>query len=260
MTKIPVLISDVHGCLDELDELLKTIQYSSRLMRLVFLGDLVHRGLDSLGVVRRVKELNVECIKGNHEDSLLRWRKHQKVFYDTGKLNPMKTPSLVDKIANESLSEDDLIYLKNLPIKLDLGLNWWAVHAGMEPGLPFEKQVPPQMMRVRYVNEMGRGVSLNPDKSQPEGTVYWDQMWKGPQSILYGHCVHNLKEIRYTTYNEVSMIGIDTGCVFGGHLTASFMHKGTSTLEGITPLYETYKPEFVQIKAKQKYCEGYGDE
>lgn len=253
MERIIVAVGDIHGCLEEFDELLKKIQYNKNQMRMILLGDLVDRGPDSAGVVARARELGLESIKGNHEDKALRWSKHEKNRLEKGIANPMKSMSESDAKSLEKMTDQDWSYLKNLPLSINLGLNWHAVHAGVEPGVVFDRQVPAQVMRVRYVNEKGRGTALNPDKSQPEGTVYWDQKWEGPESIIYGHCVHDLKNIRHTVYNGVSMVGIDTGCVFGGHLTAAFLHNKSQ-------LIDTYSPEYVQVKARQKYFAGYGDD
>ena len=216
-------------------------------MRLVFLGDLVHRGPDTLGCVRRVQELKAECIKGNHEEKLLRWRKHEQNRLDTGATNPMKPISDDEKQANLSLSDSDLIWLKNLPLKLHLGDNWWAVHAGCEPRYSLQNQNSSQIMRVRYVDERGIGRALGPNLTQPEGTSYWDTQWSGPESIVYGHCVHDLKEIRHRVNNKIHCVGIDTGCCFGGHLTALISEEW---------------PDFnlVQVKAKQAYSSRGGEE
>jgi bis(5'-nucleosyl)-tetraphosphatase (symmetrical) len=245
--RIPVVVGDVHGCIDELKELLKTIQYNKSQIRLVFLGDLVHRGPSTLEVVRKVRELDVECIMGNHEDKLLRWRKHEAINKLFGKKNPMKAISDSERIANESLLEDDLTWMQSLPLKLNLGNNWWAVHAGVEPRFSLDRQSSSQIMRVRFVNQEGVAQSLNPDKSQPEGTVYWTEQWKGPENIVYGHCVHDLEKPRYDFCpSNAICLGIDTGCCFGGHLTAV--------------LFRDTGMEFVQVKAKRKYSAGHGDE
>jgi bis(5'-nucleosyl)-tetraphosphatase (symmetrical) len=255
MNKVVVAVGDVHGCIEELDELLKKIQYNPNQMRLVFLGDLLDRGPEPVACVRRVRELKVECIMGNHEEKHLRWHKHEKTKERTGKANPMKPMAEAESKANAELSDQDWTWLKALPVKLDLGLNWWAVHAGCEPRFTLDKQNPSQLMRVRYVDERGIAKALNPDKSQPEGTVYWDQQWKGPESLIYGHCVHDLKNPRVSrSYNDQGKtsvcIGIDTGCCFGGCLTAAIMD----------PSGDTYYVEYSQVFAKKKYYAGYGDE
>lgn len=249
MERIVVAVGDIHGCLEEFDELLRTIQYNKEQMRLVLLGDLVDRGPFPVGCVRRAQELGVECIMGNHEEKHIRFYKHQKTMERTGKPNPMKPMSEADKKANEELSDADWTWLKALPVRLDLSHNWFAVHAGCEPRFTLEKQNPSQIMRVRYVDANGVGKALGPNLSAPEGTTYWAESWKGPESIVYGHCVHDLKAVRYDHHGDAHCVGIDTGCCFGGHLTALFMKD-----------FMTYRFEQVQVKAKHKYYVGYGDE
>ena len=72
-----IFIGDVHGCLTELDALLACLEPREG-DRLCFTGDLVDRGPDSLGVVRRVRALLAQfpgsaCIIGNHEEKTLRY-------------------------------------------------------------------------------------------------------------------------------------------------------------------------------------------
>jgi bis(5'-nucleosyl)-tetraphosphatase (symmetrical) len=254
--KLVVAVGDIHGCLEEFDELLKKIQYNKEQMRLVLLGDLMDRGPDPVGCVRRARELGVECIMGNHEEKHLRWHKHEKKRLDTGKPNPMKRMAPAESEANDSLSDQDWTWLKALPLKLYLGEiqrpyaveNWWAIHGGCEPRYSLENQNEKQVIRCRYVDQNGIAKALNPDKSQPEGTVYWTEAWRGPESIVYGHCVHDLEKPRYDVCGDAQCVGIDTGCCFGGHLTAMIMNP--------EPGHFTYP----KVKAKKKYYEGYGDE
>jgi len=253
-----VAVGDIHGCLEEFDELLKKLQYKPDSMRLVLLGDLMDRGPDPVGCVRRARELGVECIMGNHEEKHLRWRRHEKNRERTGKANPMKRMSEVDAKANAELSDQDFTWMKSLPLKLQLNEKWWALHGGCEPRFSLQDQDPKQIIRCRYVNQNGVAQALNPDKSQPEGTVYWTEAWRGRESIVYGHCVHDLKTPRqdYNPYPGNQCLGIDTGCCFGGHLTAALFKPITNQLHVVGEV----NLEFVQVKAKQKYFEGYGDE
>lgn len=259
MERVIVAVGDIHGCLEEFDELLKTIQYNKNQMRLVALGDLMDRGPDPVGCVRRIRELGVECIMGNHEEKHLRWRKHEKKREQDGTANPMKRMSEIDAAANKALSDQDISWMRDLPLKLDLGHNWFAVHAGCEPCRSLDKQIPQQIMRVRYVDEAGKAVALGPTLDQPEGTVYWDMQWKGPESIIYGHCVHDLKYPRFVHFGNVHCVGIDTGCCFGGHLTAAFMRDVATLSDDESANYSFYSLDIVQVKAKKKYYEGYGE-
>lgn len=258
--KMAVAIGDVHGCLEEFDELLKTIQYNKNQMRLVLLGDLMDRGPNSVGCVRRAQELGIECLKGNHEEKHLRWHSHEKKRLETGKPNPMKPISVLDSVANQALSDSDITWMKSLPLKLQINKQWWAVHGGCEPRFTLAKQVPSQIIRVRYVNDKGIGIPLNPDKSQPPNTVYWTEKWQGPESIIYGHCVHDLEKVRLDEHDGMKCLGIDTGCCFGGHLTAALFNEPLQGQVGNSVRgEEQFRIETVQVKAKQKYYHGYGD-
>jgi serine/threonine protein phosphatase 1 len=59
------IIGDVHGCLNELKELIKDINRATT--RIILVGDLIDRGPDSEAVIDFVRDNNIECVKGNHE-------------------------------------------------------------------------------------------------------------------------------------------------------------------------------------------------
>ena len=245
MDKVVVCISDIHGCIDEFKEILNKIQYKPSQMRVVLLGDLVDRGPDAKAVIAKARELKLESVKGNHEDRVVRFLKHEEKKRLFGTKNPMKVTSSHDSKEALRLDPEDVEYIDNLPYKINLGNNSYAIHAGIEPGKPFDQQVPAQLMRVRYVNSKGFGVPLNPDKSIPKNTVLWEEKHEGEQNIIYGHFVHSLEAPRvYENKKGALCIGTDTGCVFGGNLTAIFLHFYDNKL----------KPEFVQVKANKIYA------
>lgn len=237
------IIGDVHGCFEELLDLLEALNFHPDKMKLIFVGDLVDRGPRSVDCVRFVRSMckngDAECITGNHENNHVRRRSHEIRKALTGKENPMKPLSPLDTEAHRNLSDEDIDWMRKLPLKLHLKDNWWAIHGGLEPAYSFEEQSPNQIIRCRYVNEKGRAVPLGKDKSQPEGSIYWTDMWNGPQSIVYGHCVHSLHTpLIDVRPNDVKCIGIDTGCVYGGHLTGYLLEQNT----------------FVKVKAARAYA------
>lgn len=67
-----LVMGDIHGCLDEFNKLVDKMEYQPDRDRLVLLGDLTDKGPDSLGVVRRARELGAMCIRGNHDDKVIR--------------------------------------------------------------------------------------------------------------------------------------------------------------------------------------------
>ena len=201
---------------------------------------MVDRGPDPVGCLRKAQELNIECVRGNHEDKAYRWMKHYNKCLISGEKHPMK--NINDKTRNEylSMTEDDLNFIKRMPtaISLDPVNKWIVVHAGVEPRVPFKKQVDNQLMRVRYVDERGYAISLNSDKSQPKGTKYWAELWDNEESFIFGHNV--FKEPTFFKRKDSEKyvgVGIDTGCCYGNALTAI--------------RYPSL--EVIQVKAKQVY-------
>ena len=79
----------------------------------------------------------------------------------------------------------------------------------------------------------------------PPGARPWAEVWPGPESIVYGHMVHGLEEPRIDRPVEgVTCAGIDTGCCFGGRLTAYVIETG----------------EVVQVQARATYAQLIVDE
>ena len=66
-----VIVGDVHGCLDELKELLAKCAYNPNDTTLIFVGDLVNKGPYSAETVSYVRTLGAYCVRGNHDESAL---------------------------------------------------------------------------------------------------------------------------------------------------------------------------------------------
>ena len=70
--------------------------------------------------------------------------------------------------------------------------------------------------------------------------MYWTSKWIGPDNVVYGHAVHSLKSPRVDRpVPGVECWGIDTGCCFGGRLTALCIETR----------------EIVQVDAREKYAD-----
>lgn len=66
-----IIVGDVHGMYDELMELMDKVEYHKKKDSLVFLGDMITKGYDSLGVVDFAIDEGAFCVRGNHEDEVL---------------------------------------------------------------------------------------------------------------------------------------------------------------------------------------------
>lgn len=223
-----ILIGDIHGCLDEFNELLKALSFNKNKDDLILLGDLVDRGPDSAGVIKKAREIGAESIMGNHEYGLL------KVIDGKKPLLPSR------KGYYNSLSDKDISYIRNMRpyIKID---NTIAVHAGVRPNLQIEQQDLEDLMYLRYVDHYGEFISIKEIYKLGKdflGAKFWSEFWKGPESIVYGHNVHSTES---PLIEEVSpgvfCYGLDTGCCFGGKLTALILES----------------KEIVQVQSKEAY-------
>jgi len=197
-----VFVGDVHGCLDELNALLRKLRLSPE-DQLVFVGDLVAKGPDSAGVVARVRELGAQCVRGNHDEAVLRIRRAHQQGVELPRVK--KTHQRVA----ERLHEVDWLWLEGLPLFLRFGeLNSAVVHAGVVPGKSLERQHPDDLMTMRTLRPQGTA------SPRLEDGELWAPRHPGPEHVIFGHdAITGLQRSSFAT-------GIDTGCVYGRELTA----------------------------------------
>lgn len=197
-----VFVGDVHGCLDEFERLLKQLQVGKHDC-LVLVGDLLAKGPDSQGVVACAREYQALGVRGNHDEAVLRYLRAVR-----REETPPRTKN--GHIAvGMSLHEADVAYLEALPLWLRFPqLNSIVVHAGMVPGVALEQQNPEHLLTMR---------SLRPDGTPSpklEQGVLWGTRWTGPEHVVFGHdAMTGLQQHPFAT-------GLDTGCVYGGSLSA----------------------------------------
>lgn len=229
-----IVVGDLHGCRAEFNLLLQKIGYNKSRHRVVLVGDIIDRGEDPVGLVHQIQDMGLESVLGNHEEKLLRWRQHEDQKQITAQPNPMKPPVESRKKEWLAFSREDLEWFRKLPLKIHLRDNWHVVHAGMEPCVSFEHQDLHRIIRIRYVDDHGRYIKTK-DRERPPSAHYWTDKWAQPYNIIFGHQKH----ARPTSYwhETNTCVALDTGCVFGGALTA----------------YNLEANQFTQIEAKRKY-------
>lgn len=235
-----IVVGDVHGCLQELEALLDATRYQPR-DQLVFLGDLVDRGPAPLEVMRLTRKLNATVVLGNHEEKHVRYRRHEKVRAATGKKNPMQPFDPERMAQHEAMTDEEIEWMASRPpfVRVD---GWILVHGGLASNKPVEAQSTREVIRCRWVDEKGRYVGTGGVWEQPAGSLDWAEGWKGPESVAYGHAVHGFEDPKMLSHGHgVWTYGIDTGCVFGGKLTALVFEAGH------------FVPSVVQVKAQREY-------
>jgi bis(5'-nucleosyl)-tetraphosphatase (symmetrical) len=236
-----IVIGDVHGCYDELLSLICALSPQERALT-VFVGDLIDRGPDSRSVVRLVRSLvmddhysNVLCTLGNHEEKTIRYRYHTlNKQRDPNYRMPMKPFHPVRQAEHDELSNRYLAWMAQLPAVVRVG-NRLITHAGIMP-MPLSVQPTKAMIRTRYVHkDTGKMLGMGPGFSQPPDSVPWDEAYQGADRVIYGHIVYQEPRIHNNCY------GIDTGCVFGGRLTAYVEDLKTGVVDFVSvPALKAY--------------------
>lgn len=199
------VIGDVHGCLDELEALIALCGHP-RGGALCLVGDLVAKGPDSRGVLALVRELGASAVRGNHDQRVL----SHKLAIDAGLPPPRLRPT--HAAVAHALDDRDFALLASLPLFLRLPAEQAiVVHAGLVHGVPPEQQDPDLLMNMRTLRPDG-----TPSRRAEDG-VLWGSRWPGPELVLFGH--HALQGLQQHPF----AIGLDTGCVYGGRLTACLL-------------------------------------
>ncbi len=199
-----ILVGDVHGCLEELENLLMTLGPGPG-DEVILVGDLVAKGPDSQGVVQLARERGFRAVLGNHDAHVLRIR--------AGTLD--KPPKASHQRVADSLTEADWRWLEALPLHLEVAdHNALVVHAGVVPGVPLENQQRDYLLNLRSITAAGE-----PSKRIEDGQP-WASLWTGPQHVVFGHdAVRGLQRHPFAT-------GLDSGCVYGKALTALVLPEG----------------------------------
>ena len=258
------VIGDVQGCADAFDALLRCIEPCPGRDRIWLAGDLVNRGPDSLGVLRRAIRLGAECVLGNHDLHLLAVAHGARPLAATDTL----------RIVLDAPDRDRLLdWLRRRPLLHDDPESGWTmVHAGVPPGWDLatarlraaeveavlagdrardflahmygdeastaeatgdgwarHRYTLNALTRIRYVNGDGElDLSFSgPPVRRPAGLVPWfsapGRRSRGSR-IVFGHWA--TLDLDPGVADREGIRHVDTGCVWGGRLTALNLHTG----------------------------------
>jgi len=236
------VIGDVHGCLAELEALLATLGYTidrdqagrpigarHHARRAIFLGDLVDRGPDTPGVLRLVMGMvaagHALAVLGNHEAKLLRALRGKNVQRTHGLAESMDQLAAEPEVFRAQVDQfiDGLISHYVLD-----GGRLVVAHAGL-----IERYQGRASGRVREFCLYGQTTGETDEYGFPI-RYPWAQEYRGRALVLYGHTPVPETEWLNNT------LCLDTGCVFGGRLTA--LHYPERTLVSVPAAREYHAP------------------
>ncbi|MFG2437223.1 polynucleotide kinase-phosphatase [Streptomyces sp. NPDC048508] len=207
------IVGDIHGCASELETLLGKLGYVDGThpegRTAVFVGDLVDRGPDTPGVLRRVMSMvgsgDALCVPGNHENKLGRHLKGRKVQHTHGLAETIEQLDAQSDAFRSSVREfvDGLVSHYVLD-----GGRLVVCHAGLP-----EKYHGRTSGRVRSHALYGDTTGETDEFGLPV-RYPWAEDYRGRAAVVYGHT-----PVPTATWLN-NTICLDTGAVFGGRLTA----------------------------------------
>lgn len=206
-----IVIGDIHGCVDELEELLDVVDAAHH-DNVISLGDVTDKGPDAIGVIKLLRAVGASLVVGNHDDRYIKFfqkeerpdvsevREDAQEQFEALLNNPREYEWLVDNA--EAFHQ----------LRLQNGQLFTFVHGGVSPhsdiysyDYPFKRSKDfNRFLRTRYLNpKTGRFVAMK--KVEPEGkypdefvqwvpvensVVPWQSMYDGRYgTILHGHII-----------------------------------------------------------------------
>ena len=223
------VVGDIHGCAGPLERLLETIRYDPTRDELWSVGDLVNTGPDSLAVLRLWRATGAKGVLGNHDIHALRVHAGRRTARKEDTLDELLAAPDVDQL---------LAALASLPLLAHLpggdGIDdVWVVHAGLHPGWRDLQATAGRIhagvrdeswmqspevrfaTRVRCCSPSGEMLDdPGPPGACPPPYVPWDSFYEGEALVIHGHWG------KRGHYRRRRTMSLDSGCVYGGPLTA----------------------------------------
>lgn len=209
-----IIIGDIHGCFDELQELLKKTSFRRGVDRLISVGDVINKGPYSLKCLEALKSIGAEVVLGNHELGFLHFCKGQWAGNES-----------FQKLMNEMGEQlgDWVSYISGFPKYIE-AKNFIVVHAGLIPNEDPEFSDMQFLATIRTWDGQGKNL-------QSEENPAWFEFYKGSKLVVFGHWAKRGLVLRE------NVVGLDTGCVYGKELSALILPER----------------QLVQVPAKQSY-------
>jgi predicted phosphodiesterase len=221
-----IFVGDIHGCYDELTELLTRVAPAAGDV-VVSVGDIVTKGPAAAKCLDLWRERGYLAVKGNNEIKVLDRAKPLLRFF-------------VRENADVLRRKDLLRYIESWPLVLDFpNAEVTAVHGGFLPQMEITAEEVEKardlVSHLRWIRRRNGDWKPVPRQKRKKDDVLWAEKWKGNRFVVYGHTP--LREPKF----DKRALGLDTGCVYGGSLTAGVLDAG---------VWKT-----VSVPAKRKYAD-----
>ena len=218
------VIGDIHGCFDELAELLRKLGYeidekngliagSPEGRTLVFLGDFTDRGPEPVKVLKlamdAVKSGRARSVRGNHEEKIL-----QKLIKGTTAKEEVVFTLDAIRAEGPEFVRQVIDFIDGLPYVLLCRNDILVVHGGLKEELQdLDSKDRKLRGRIKTMAIYGDITGRKLEDGRPE-RLDWAAGYRGRTTVIYGHTIVDKVEWRNNTVN------IDTGCFRTGVLTA----------------------------------------
>lgn len=230
-----IIVSDIHGCQQEFQQMLRETEFDQNKDLLISVGDLADRGPRNAMIYQWF--LNASrgkkgkdhgygiAVLGNHDDKLLRHMMgrpvtlhpgFKKTIEDIALQNCVDLESFPNITANINPWFEQAIYyfLKSLPLVIE-GPDFYVVHGGLNLGLA---ETSPNEFPNLCIRGETKG-ERHPD-GYPIRTYDWVHEYHGVKDIVHGHDMFPDAPRVLNTQTKAKVYGIDGACVYGGNLVA----------------------------------------
>lgn len=220
-----IAVGDIHGCYEELVDLLGRVAPGANDV-VVSVGDVVQKGPAAARCLDLWRERGYLAVRGNNEIKLLAHVRPVLRFFARENRDVLRRLDLLG-------------YIASWPLVIDIPRPSVAiVHGGFLPHMRVsaddverERDVVPELRWIRKKDGQWKPA---PKEKRKKDDALWSEKWRGDRFILYGHTP--VPEPRF----DKSALGLDTGCVYGGALTAAILDDGEWTT--------------MSVRARRKYA------
>ncbi len=225
-----VVYGDLHGCLNEFKALRKKVKLKKNDIEIV-VGDILNKGPYNLETLRYIIKNKILSVRGNNEDKILKlfsmYKEDDTILED---IKPWEAHIL------KNIKKSEIKFLKSLPYFIKIkGIT--IVHGGIPQGIKLKKlskEDKKQLTLLRFYDKKFHPIPWHDFEGRYK---FWSEVYNGREGfVVFGH--HPFEKPKV----EKFAIGIDTGCVYGGELTAIKFNN-----------LNVKDYDFISLKARKKY-------